>query len=42
MEEIKATFAVALSVAGLAFLSSLVCPWKKTLGGPPGEVMAFA
>ena len=42
MEGIKATFAVALGMAGVAFLLSLVCPWKRILGGPPGEVMAFA
>ena len=42
MEGIKAAFAVALGMAGFAFVLSLACPWKKILGGPPGETMAFA
>ena len=42
MEGIKATFAMALGIAGVAFLLSLFCPWKRILGGPPGEVMTFA
>lgn len=34
MEGIKATFAVALGMAGVAFVLSLACPWKRILGRP--------
>jgi hypothetical protein len=41
MEGIKAAFAVAIGMAGFAFVLSLACPWKRLHGGPPGEVIAF-
>ena len=33
MERIKATFAVALGMAGIAIVLSLACPWKRILEG---------
>lgn len=40
MQGIKASFAVATAMAGLAFVFSLVSPWKR-LHGVPGEAMAL-
>lgn len=39
MQGIKATFAVATGMVGIAFLTSLLVPWKR-LQNAPGEAMA--
>lgn len=40
MDGIKASFAVAIGMAGVAFLLGFLCPWKK-LHGTPADGMAI-
>lgn len=39
MEGIKASFAVGIGMVGVAFVMSLLCPWKRLSAGAVGDSM---
>ncbi|KAJ5495550.1 MFS general substrate transporter [Penicillium diatomitis] len=39
MEAIKASFAVGIGMVGIAFVLSLICPWKRLHAGAVGDAM---